>query len=182
MDAIATRQDPTTAGSRRAHQGVGGLRRFRQHVRPWGLRLEVTPAAWAAGGVPCQHTTPWAAHLMREVNAPAGVKVSVWCAAEDRGPTGGTVCRDKRCHVAAPLQRPRRLCKPGWNLTAGREGRQQCRRRRTDTLVITTPPGRARYRGVEAGWLEVSLLGSLHVVVSRQGTAITILGLVTDPP
>jgi hypothetical protein len=78
MDAIATRQDPTTAGSRRAHQGVGGLRRFRQHVRPWGLRLEVTPAAWAAGGVPCQHTTPWAAHLMREVNAPAGVKVSVW--------------------------------------------------------------------------------------------------------
>jgi hypothetical protein len=95
---------------------------------------------------------------------------------------GGTLCRDQRCQVAAPLQRPQRLCKPGWNLTAGCEGRQQCRRRRTDTLVITTLSGRARYRGVEAGWLEVSMLGSLHVVVSRQGTAITILGLVTDPP
>src|SRR4051812_40886935 len=38
---------------------------------------------------------------------------------------GGTLCRDQRCHVAAPLQRPWRLCKPGWNLTAGHEGRQR---------------------------------------------------------
>jgi hypothetical protein len=35
---------------------------------------------------------------------------------------------------------------------------------------------------MEAGWLEVSKLGPLHVVVSRKGTANKILGRVTDAP
>jgi SRSO17 transposase len=35
---------------------------------------------------------------------------------------------------------------------------------------------------VDAGWLEVSPLGSLHVVFSRKGPAKQILGLVTDAP
>jgi hypothetical protein len=48
--------------------------------------------------------------------------------------------------------------------------------------VITKPQGSARYRFVDAGWLEVSKLGSRPVVVSRQGTAQKILGLVPDEP
>jgi hypothetical protein len=35
---------------------------------------------------------------------------------------------------------------------------------------------------VDAGWREVSPLGPRHVVFSRQGTAQTVLGLVTDAP
>jgi Transposase DDE domain len=35
---------------------------------------------------------------------------------------------------------------------------------------------------VDAGWLEVSRLGPLHVVFSRKGLANKILGLVTDAP
>jgi hypothetical protein len=56
----------------------------------------------------------------------------------------------------------------------------RCRRQRTNTLVITKPHGRVRYRVVDAGWLEVSKLGALHVVFSRKDTANKILGLVTD--
>jgi hypothetical protein len=123
-----------------------------------------------------------AAHLRRECNAPAGVKVIVWGDAYELCPTVVQACREKRCHVASTLQSHRSLFKPGWKLTAGREGRHPCRRRRTDTLVITKPHGRARYRVVEAGGLKVSTLGSLHGVFSRQGTAQTILGLVTDAP
>ena len=56
------------------------------------------------------------------------------------------------------------------------------RRRRTDTLDLAKPYGPVRYRFVDAGWLEVSNLGPLHVVFSRKGTAKKILGLVTDDP
>jgi hypothetical protein len=52
----------------------------------------------------------------------------------------------------------------------------------TDTLDLAKPYGPVRYRFVDAGWLEVSKLGPLHVVFSRKGTAKKILGLVTDAP
>ena len=35
---------------------------------------------------------------------------------------------------------------------------------------------------MDAGWLQVSTLGPLHVVFSRKGAAQTVLGLVTDAP
>jgi hypothetical protein len=44
------------------------------------------------------------------------------------------------------------------------------------------PYGPVRYRFVAAGWLEVSPLGPLHVVFSRNGTATQLRGLVTDAP
>jgi SRSO17 transposase len=70
--------------------------------------------------------------------------------------------------------------KLGWKLKAGRYGRNLCRRRRTDTLLIAKPHGKARYRFVDAGWLQVSNLGVFQVIFSRQGSARKILGLVTD--
>ena len=91
-------------------------------------------------------------------------------------------CRDKRFHVVATLQSHRSLCKPGWQLKAGRYGRQPFRRRPPDTLGLTKPHGSARYRVVDAGWLAVSTPGALHVGFSRQGTATKIRGLVTDAP
>ncbi len=91
-------------------------------------------------------------------------------------------CRDQRFHFASTLKSNRRLCKQGWTLQAGRYGRNLCRRRRTDTLMLAKPHGPVRYRFVDAGWLEVSTLGALHVVFSRKGAAQKILGLVSDDP
>jgi hypothetical protein len=48
--------------------------------------------------------------------------------------------------------------------------------------VLVKPPGAVRSRDLDAGWLQVSKLGVLHVVFSRKGAARTILGLVTDDP
>jgi hypothetical protein len=42
--------------------------------------------------------------------------------------------------------------------------------------------GQARYRYVDAGWLQVGTLGTLHVVFSRKGSTHKILGFVTDAP
>jgi hypothetical protein len=78
------------------------------------------------------------------------------------------------------LKSNRSLFTPGGKLKAGRYGKNLCRRRPTETLVLTKPPGKVRYHFVDAGWLEVSRLGSLHGVFSRKGTARKILGLVTD--
>jgi DDE superfamily endonuclease len=79
MDASAKMKDPTTDAYIRGHQYVCGTLLFRQHVIPWGIRLYVKQEACAAVGVPFPKTTQLAAHLIREVNAPAGGKVVVLC-------------------------------------------------------------------------------------------------------
>jgi hypothetical protein len=88
----------------------------------------------------------------------------------------------QRFHVASTLKSHRTLCTQGWKLKAGRYGRQLCRRRRMETRVIDKPHGSARYRDVDAGWLQVGNLGLLPVVFSRKGATPKILGLVTDDP
>jgi hypothetical protein len=119
---------------------------------------------------------------MREGNAPAGVTGRGLVAADDLGPPVVKACREQRWRFASTRQSQRRLFKPGWQLQAGRDGRHRCRRHRPATLVLTKPQGSARDRALEAGWRQVSHLGARHVVVSRNGTATTILGLVTDDP
>jgi SRSO17 transposase len=182
MDAVAKMKDPTTDAYIQGHHYVCGTLLFRQQVIPWGIRLYVKKEACAAVGVPFQKTTELAAQLIREFNAPAGVNVVVLFDAYYLCSTVVKACREKRFHFASTLKSNRRLFKPGWKLNAGRYGRNQFRRRRTDTLVLKKPHGNARYRLVDAGWLQVSTLGPLHVVFSRKGNAKQILGLVTDDP
>jgi hypothetical protein len=182
MEAVAKMKDPTTDAYIRGHQYVCGTLLFREHVIPWGIRLYVKKEACAAVSVPFQKTTELAAQLIREFNAPAGVKVLVLFDAYYLCPTVVKACREQRFHFASTLKSNRNLLKLGWKLKAGRYGRNLFRRRRTETLVITKPHGSARYRFVDAGWLTVGHLGLLHVVFSRKGTAKKSLGLVTNAP
>jgi SRSO17 transposase len=182
MDAVAKMKDPTIDAYIRGHQYICGILVFRQQVIPYGLRLYVKKAQCAALELPFHKTTELAAQLIREFTPPAGVKVMVLFDAYYLCRTVVRACREQRFHVASTLKSNRRLCKQGWQLKAGRYGRNLFRRRRTETLVIDKPHGRARYRYVDAGWLQVSNLGVLHVVFSRKGAARKILGLVTDDP
>ena len=182
MEAVAKMRDPTTDAYIRGHQYVCGTLLFRDHVIPWGIRLYAKKEACAAIGVPFQKTTELAAQLIREFNAPTGVKVLVLFDAYYLCPTVVKACRERRFHFASTLKSHRNLLKPGWKLKAGRYGRNLFRRRRTEPLIITKPDGSARYRFVDAGWPPVGHLGLLHVVFSRKGTAKKILGLVTNTP
>jgi hypothetical protein len=182
MDAMAPLQDPTTDASSRGPQDVGAILGSRDHVMPCGLRLAVKQAQGPTVGVPCHKTPELAAPRIRECTPPAGVKVVAWFDADDLGPTVVKACRAQPCHGASTMKSHRSLCKRGGKLHAGRDGRHLCRRRRTDTLNRAKPEGSVRDRWVDAGWLEVSTLGPLHVVFSRQGTANKSLGLVTDAP
>ncbi|HSF31784.1 MAG TPA: transposase [Candidatus Tectomicrobia bacterium] len=149
---------------------------------PWGIRLDGKKEACTESGVPVPKTTALAAQLLRELQAPARGQVMVRFAAYYRCPTVVKACREKRVHLASTRKRHRSLFKPGWKLNAGRYGRHQCRRHRPEALVIAKPHGSARYRYVEAGWLQVSKLGGVPVVFSRTGGARKLLGLVTDAP
>jgi SRSO17 transposase len=182
MDAIATMKDPTTEAYIRGHQYVCAILVYRDHVIPLGIRLYVKKAQCTTVGVPFHKTTELAAQLIREFKPPTGVKVVVLFDAYYLCPTVVKACREQQFHLASTLKSNRSLFKQGWKLKAGRYGRNLCRRRRTDTLDLTKPYGQVRYRFVDAGWLEVSKLGPLHVVFSRKGTAKKILGLVTDAP
>jgi hypothetical protein len=182
MDAIATRKAPTTDAYIWGHHDVCAILVYRHQVIPWGIRLDVTREQCAGVGGPFRKTTALAAQLIRACRAPAGVKVLVLCDAYDLCPTVVKACREQRVPFASTLTSHRSRFKPGWKLKAGRDGRHLCRRRRTATLVLGKPQGKARYRDGDAGWLQVSHLGVLPVVCSRTGAARKILGLVTDDP
>jgi hypothetical protein len=181
-EAVAQMKDPTIDAYIRGHQYGCGMLVFRPPAIPWGLRLYVKQAHGTALGRPFRQTTEWAAQLIREFQAPAGVTVMVLFDAYYRCHTVVKACREPPVHFASTLKSHRSLFKQGWQLTAGRYGRKLCRRRRPDSLVLAKPHGSARDRFVDAGWLEVSTLGQRHVVFSRTGTAKPILGLVTDAP
>jgi hypothetical protein len=182
MDAVAKMKDSTTDAYIRGHQDVGALLVCRDHVIPFGIRLYVKQAPCSALGLPFRKTTELAAQRLREFKAPMGVTVVVLCDADSLCPTAVQACREKSFHLASTLKSHRRLFKLGWKLKAGRYGRTLFRRRRTDTLDLWKPYGRVHNRFGDAGWLEVSTLGPLHVVFARTGTAKKSLGLVTDDP
>jgi Transposase DDE domain len=179
-DAVAKMKDPVTKGYIQGHQYVCAILRLRNQVIPDGLRLYVKPAHCPALDLPFRKTTEVAAPLIRAFEAPAGVKVMVLFDTDYLCRGVVQACRERHCRFASTLKSHRTLFKARWKLKAGHYGRNLFRRRRTATLVRAKPHGQAPYRFVEAGWLEVSTRGPLHVVFSRQGTAQPILGLVTD--
>jgi hypothetical protein len=180
MAAVAKMKDPVTEGDIQGHQYGCAIVRFRDQVMPYGSRLYVKREHGPALDLPFRKTTELAAQLIRECEAPAGVKVVVLFDTYYLCRGVVQACRERHFRVASTLKSNRRRFKASWKLKAGRYGRNLFRRRRTATLVLATPHRQARYRCIEAGWLEVSTLGPLHVVFSRQGTAKHILGLVTD--
>ena len=182
MDAVAKMKDPTTQAYMRGHQYVCAILVCRDHVIPGGIRLSVKEAHARALKISFRKTTELAAQLIQEFKAPTGVNVIVLFEAYDLCRRVVQACRDQHGHFASTLKSNRSLFKSGWKLKAGRYGKNLFRRRHTATLVSAKPHGSARYRDVDAGWLQVSQLGFLHVVFSRKGAARKILGLVTDAP
>jgi SRSO17 transposase len=182
MDAVAKMNDPVIDASIRGHQDVGAMLAYRDQVIPLGIRLYVKKEHGPALGLPFCQTPELAAQLIREFQAPTSMKVMVLFDAYDLCHTVVQACRDQGYHFASTLKSHRCLYKQGWKLKAGRYGHNLFRRRHTTPLASAKPSGGVRYRSVDAGWLQVSTLGLLHLVFWRKGAARKILGLVTDDP
>jgi len=182
MDAVAKMKDSVTDTYIRGHQYVCAILVYGDQVIPYGIRCYVKNTHCTPLGLPFRKTTELAAQLIREFTPPAGVKVVVLFATYYLCRSVVQACRDQHFHFASTLKSNRNLFKQGWRLKAGRYGKNLFRRRRTQTFVLAKPHGQARSRYVDAGWLQVGTLGTLHVVFSRKGSAHKSVGLVTDAP
>jgi SRSO17 transposase len=91
-------------------------------------------------------------------------------------------CRDRGFRFASTLKSNRNLWRRGRKLKAGPYGSTAYRRGRKRTLKLTRGKRTAHYRLVDADWMSVGDLGSLHVVFSRKNRGKKILGIVSDDP
>ena len=91
-------------------------------------------------------------------------------------------CRKKRFRFVSVLKNNRNLFKNGRKLKTGSYSKNLFRRQKKKTFIICKSKGHVKYAYVDAGWLDVSGLGKLHVIFSRKKADPRILALVTDDP
>ncbi len=182
MEAVSWIHEPLTGRSIKGHQYVTAVLRFRGYVIPWGIRLYIKKEDAAALKQPFKKTTQLAAELIQEFEPPEGVRVQVLFDSYYLCPVVVKACRGQGFHFVSTLKSNRNLYKNGRKHKAGTYGRNLFRRGRKRLYHIDKAKGRVRYRYVDAGWLDVSNLGKLHVIFSRKNPETKTLGIVTDDP
>jgi hypothetical protein len=182
MDAVGWIHDPTTGRNMRGHQYVKATLLFRGHRIPWGIRLYVKKEHAAGLEVEFKKTTELAAELIRSFHAPTGVKVRVLFDSYYLCSAVVDACRERGFHFVSTLKSNRNLFKHGRKLKAGKYGPSLYRRGKAVRVILNKGRGRVRYSYVDAGWMDVSGLGSLHVIFTRKNGEPGTLGLVTDDP
>ncbi len=182
MEAVSWIHDPVRDRSIKGHQYVTAVLRFRGHVIPWGVRLYLKKEEAALLGRPFQKTTQLAADLIDEFQPPEGVSVRVLFDSYYLCPTVVKACRKKGFRFVSTLKSNRNLYKNGRKLKAGAYGWGLFGRRSKKTCRIEKAGGFADYTYVDAGWIQVSDLGPLHVIFSRKNRDKKMLGIVTDDP
>jgi hypothetical protein len=182
MEAVSWIHDPTTGRNIRGHQYVTATLSFRGHTIPLGIRLYVKKEDCRGLGVRFRKTTQLAAQMIREFNPPAGVRVRVLFDSYYLCPTVVKACQSKGFHFVSTLKSNRNLYKNGRKLKAGKYGRKLFHSGRKRTYSLAKTRGRVTYTYVDAGGMDVSDLGKLHVIFSRKNHEPNVLGIVTDDP
>jgi len=182
MEAVGWIRDPLTGRNIRGHQYVTATIRFRGYTIPFGIRLYVKKQDCHCLGLDFKKTSQLAAELISEFEPPQGINVRVLFDSYYLCPVVVKSCRKKGFRFVSTLKSNRNLYKNGRKLKAGSYGSRLVRRRRKNIYRINKTKGYVKYAYVDAGWLEVSDLGKLHVVFSRKNRDQKVLGLVTDEP
>jgi len=182
MEAVTWIRDPLTGRNIRGHQYVTAIIRFRGHTIPFGVRIYIKKEDCRSLKRNFKKTTQLAAELISEFEPPEGVRVRVLFDSYYLCPVVVKACRKKGFRFISVLKNNRNLFKNGRKLKTGTYSKNLFRRQKKKTFSICKSKGRVKYAYVDAGWLDVSKLGQLHVIFSRKKTDPRILGLVTDDP
>ena len=182
MEAVNWIHDPLSGRSIKGHQYVTATLRFRGHTIPFGIRLYVKKEDCRSLKRKFKKTTQMAAELIGEFKPPAGVKVRVLFDSYYLCPVVVKACRKMGFRFVSTLKSNRNIFKNGRKLKTGGYGSRLLRRGRKKTYSISKTKSRVKYTYVDAGWLQVSDLGKLHVIFSRKNRDSKVLGLVTDDP
>ena len=182
MEAVNWIHDPLSGRSVKGHQYVTATIRFQGHTIPFGIRLYIKKEDCQSLKRKFKKTTQMAAELINEFKPPAGVKVRVLFDSYYLCPVVVKACRRMGFRFVSTLKSNRNIFKNGRKLKTGGYGSRLLRRGRKKTYSISKTKGCVKYTYVDAGWLQVSDLGKLHVIFSRKNRDPKVLGLVTDDP
>jgi len=180
MEAVNWIHDPLSGKSIRGHQYVTATIRFAGHTIPFGIRLYIKKEDCPDLKRKFKKTTQLAAELISEFEPPEGVLVRVLFDSYYFCPVVVKACRRKGFRFVSTLKSNRNLFKNGRKLKVGAYGSRLLRRSKKKIYRISKTKVRVKYTYVDAGWLEVSDLGKLHVIFSRKNTDPKVLGIVTD--
>ena len=182
MEAVGWIRDPLTGKSVRGHQFVTAVLRIGGHVIPWGIRLYIKKEDCRSLGHDFKKTTQLAAELIEAFEPPQGVKVMVLFDSYYLCPTVLKACRKQCFRFISALKSNRNLFRNGRKLKTGIYGKNLFHRYAKKTFSVRKPNGPVRYSYVDAGWMDVSKIGRLHVIFSRKNQDKKVLGIVTDDP
>ena len=182
MQAVTWIRDPLTGRNIRGHQYMMATVRFRGHTIPFGIRLYIKKEDCPSLKRDFKKTTQLAADLISEFESPEGLRVRVLFDSYYLCPVVVKACRKKGFRFISVLKNNRNLFKNGRKLKTGLYSSSLFRRQKKKTFSIRKSKGHVKYAYIDAGWLQVSGLGRLHVIFSRKKADPRILGLVTDEP
>ena len=182
MEAVGWIRDPLTGRNIRGHQFVTATLRFGGHSIPFGIRIYIKKEDCRSLGRDFKKTTQLAAELISEFKPPEGVKVRVLFDSYYLCPVVVKACRKKGFRTVSVLKSNRNLFQNGRKLKTGKYGRNLFGNGKKKTFSICKSGGSVKYTYVDAGLMDVSGLGRLHVIFSRKKADPKILGLVTDDP
>jgi hypothetical protein len=182
MQAVGWIKDPLSGRTIKGHQFLAATIFFQGYTIPFGIRLYLKKEHCKSLQQPFKKITQMAAELIAECEPPEGVHVRVLFDSYYLCPVVVKACRKKKFHFVSTLKSNRNLYKQGRKLKAGTYGRNLHKRSRKKTYRLRKSNRIVQYRYVDAGWLQVSRLGRLHVIFSRKNGERKVLGLVTDDP
>jgi SRSO17 transposase len=182
MDAVGWVYDPTKGKSIWGHQYIKATIHVRGITIPFAIRLYVKDKDCKKLGMPFRKITHLAAELIRSFKAPQGMKVIVLFDSYYLCPVVTKACQSKGFHFVSALKSNRNLKSKGRKLKSGSYGVHCFKTRKISSMKLSKENGIAYYHYVDAGCIEVSKLGPVHVIFSRKNTERKILAIVTNHP
>lgn len=182
MEAAGWVYDPITGKSMWGHQYVKATISVNGITIPFGIRLYAKDTECKKLGRPFLKVTELAAELIKSFNPPKGVNVLVLFDSYYLCPVVVNACRQKGFHFVSTLKSNRNLKNRGKKVKAGSYGKYCFKTRKKSRIKISKDHRTAIYHYVDAGFVEVSKLGTAHVVFSRKNSERKVLGIVTSHP
>jgi hypothetical protein len=177
MEAVGRLHDAVSGQKLSGHQYVFTTLRFADLTIPWGVKLYVKKEQAPKLGVPFRKTTELAAQLIEELDPPEGVHVVVLFDSFYLCQRVVQACRRKGFDWISCLKSNRNLFRNGRKLKAGRYVKNQLRDKRSRRGVSIRD---SHFNVVDAGWLDLSHIGPVHLVCSGRHVDGRQLGLVTE--
>lgn len=182
MDALGWVHDPLSGKIVWGHQFVKVAIYARGMIIPFAIRLYVKHKDSQRLGVPFRKVTELASDIIKSFTAPKGIKVNVLFDSYYLCPVVTKSCKEKDFHFISVLKSNRNLKRRGKKLKSGSYGDYCFKTKDRLKMKISKVDGTANYTYVDAGWLEVSKLGSAHVIFSKKNSERKILCIATDHP